>query len=335
MPVAVMEQRRTARWTIALAAACLLLAACGADERSAVPPPLRVGIDLWPGFFPIAIAQQQGLLAQRGVEVEVHLASDTDALSGEFAAGNHDIIGVALGDAITLSRIQPDVVVLLVTDESTGGDVVMRRQGFVDDGRSPLRIGTNIGGFGELFLQTYVERAGLNPARMVWSDIDAWQVPQALRDGSLDFAHTWQPYTITALADGATTVFTSAETPGLIPSVYLTTRAVMETREAELRLMTEAWFEASAWWRNNPDSGNAIAAAALKLDPKSVSLQGVRPYTQADNRAAMTGGPAAPLAKLIDQYSTFFVERGSLSTPPQATRMLHPELFEPTAVKAE
>jgi NitT/TauT family transport system substrate-binding protein len=334
MPLAVLGQGRLGRWVTALATACLLLVACGSD-KPATPPPLRVGIDVWPGYYPIAIAQQQGLLAKRGVDVSVYSTQDTNALLAEFAAGKHDIVGVALGDAITLSRVRPDVVVLMITDESAGGDEVLQRADFVDDGVSPIRVGTNMGGFGELFLRTYVERQGIDPKRLVWIDTDGSQVPEALASSALDVGHTWQPYTTQSKERGAKTLFSSMDTPGLILDVYLTTRPVMETRGKELQQLTEAWFEAAEWWKANPSQGDSVAAAALKIDPTTVSLQGVRLYTLDDNHAATTGGPAAPLAKLIDRYSDFFVERGSLSTPPEAMRMMHPELFEPQAGNAE
>ncbi len=335
MPLAVLGQGRLWRCAIALAAACVLLAACGDRGKEAAPTPLRVGIDVWPGYYPIAIAQQQGFLAKRGVDVSVYSTQDTNALLAEFAAGKHDIIGVALGDAITLSRVRPDVVVLMITDESAGGDEVLQRADFVDDGASLVRVGTNMGGFGELFLRTYVERQGLDPKRLVWIDTDGSQVPEALARGALDIGHTWQPYTKQSRERGAKTLFSSVDTPGLILDVYLTTRPVVETRGEELQKLTDAWFEAAEWWKANPAQGDAVAAAALKIDPTTVSLQGVRLYTRDDNHAATTGGPAAPLAKLIDRYSAFFIERGSLSTPPEAMRMMHPELFEPRPENVE
>ena len=73
MLLAVLGQGRPARWVTALAAVCVLLVACddGGGKSEAAVPPLRVGIDVWPGYYPIVIAQQQGLLAKRGVDVRV------------------------------------------------------------------------------------------------------------------------------------------------------------------------------------------------------------------------------------------------------------------------
>ncbi len=174
---------------------------------------------------------------------------------------------MALGDAITLSRVRPDVVVLMITDESAGGDEVLQRADFVDDGVSPIRMGTNIGGFGELFLRTYVERQGLNQERLAWVDTDGSQIPEALFSGAVDIGHTWQPYTTQSKERGAKTLFSSTDTPGLILDVYLTTRPVVDSRGGELQQLTEAWFEAAEWWKANPAQGDAVAAAALKIDP--------------------------------------------------------------------
>lgn len=50
-----------------------LMAACGA---AAVPastnPPLRIAVNLWPGLYPAAIAQEQGFFEKHNVPVEIH-----------------------------------------------------------------------------------------------------------------------------------------------------------------------------------------------------------------------------------------------------------------------
>ncbi len=315
----------------AAALMALLLCACGTAEAPAAPVALRLGMDLWAGYFPAVIAERTGLMAAEGVALDVVPSRDTNGLIAEFAAGRYDLIAVSLGDAITLTRSRPDVVVLLVADESAGGDQLLRAPGVAADAPPPRRYGTNLGGFGELFIRAWHEREGIAPGDVIWTNVDASDVPAALAEGRIDFGHTWQPYADQAAAAGATRVFSSADTPGLILDVVLATRAGLQRQPEAYRGFVRAWFAAERRWRDDPAAGNADAAVALGLDPAQVSLEGVKLYTLEDNRQAMAGGRDAPLASLIDRYAGFFVQRGSLSTPPDAEAMFDPTLLPDAA----
>lgn len=305
----------------------LLLCACGTADTPRTPTPLRLGMDLWAGYFPAVIAEREGLMAAEGVALEVVPSRDTNGLIADFAGGKYDLIAVSLGDAILLTKNRPDVVVLLVADESSGGDQLLRAPGAEIDRSVPPRFGTNLGGFGELFIRAWLAREGIAPGDVAWTDVDASEVPAAIADGRIDFGHTWQPYADEVLAAGAASVFSSAETPGLILDVVLATRVGLARDPEAYRAFARAWFAAERRWRDDPGSGNAAAAAALGLDPATVSLAGIKPYSLDDNRHAMAGGADSPLASLITRYSAFFVERGSLSTPPDPAAMLDPSLL--------
>lgn len=315
----------------ALALLAMFLCACGTGDAPRAPTPLRLGMDLWAGYFPAVIAKREGLMAAEGVDLDVVPTRDTNGLIAEFAAGHYDLIAVSLGDAITLSKSRPDVVVLLIADESAGGDQLLRGPAAGAASTAPPRLGTNLGGFGELFIRAWLEREGIAPGDVVWANVDASDVPTALAEGRIDFGHTWEPYASEAAAAGAAPVFSSADTPGLILDVVLATRAGLERDPEAYRGFVRAWFAAERRWRADPATGNAVAAAALGIDPATVSLAGVKLYSLDDNRHAMAGGADSPLASLIERYSTFFVERGSLSTPPDPAMMLDPALLPEAA----
>lgn len=315
----------------AIALLAVLLCACGTADAPSTPTPMRLGMDLWAGYFPAVIAEREGLMAAEGVDLEVVATRDTNGLIAEFAAGKYDLIAVSLGDAITLSRSRPDVMVLLVADESAGGDQLLRAPAAGTDPAAPPRFGTNLGGFGELFIRAWLERERIAPGDVVWANVDASDVPAALAEGRIDFGHTWQPYADQAVAAGATPIFSSADTPGLILDVVLATRTGMERHPEAYRGFVRAWFEAERRWRAEPAAGNAAAAAALGLDAAAVSLAGVKLYSLDDNRHAMAGGADSPLASLIERYAAFFIERGSLSTPPDPATMFDPGVLPEAA----
>lgn len=311
------------RWTAA--ALALLLAACAAPPSE--PTPLRLGIQVWPGYFPAILAEQQGLMAEHGVALDWMPVDDTKTLIAGFAAGRYDLITVSLGDAIVLRRSRPDVLLLLLANESSGGDQLLRAPGLAADAPGPWRYGTSLGGFGELFIQAWLNQQGIDPRQVIWADINAAEMPAALREGRVDYGHTWQPFVNQAVADGATPVFTSAQTPGLIVDVVLTSRAVQERHPEALRGFAQAWFIAAERWRAEPDAGKAAVAKALDLDPADISLAGIQLFRLADNHRLMAGGDNAELAALIRRYRDFFVEHRGFHTPLVATTMFDARLL--------
>ncbi len=307
-----------------------LLVAAAAPGCSPAPPPpaelrtLRLVMDFWPGYYPAVLADELGYLREEGLALALETPSDTDAMLTEFAAGRHDLVGTALGDLIVLTRTRADIRVLLIADESTGGDALLARPG-LDDATRPLRVGTNIGGFGELFLEEAWRTLGLGPEDIRLLEVEGADVPAALAAGTIDLGHTWEPYVSEAEALGAVRRFDSTATPGLIPDVIATTAELARERPGDLRAFNRAWFRASAWWAANPEAGNALLERRLGLAPGSVSTKGVSLVGLEDNRRQQAG----PLAGVIDRYSAFFVRSGVLLATPDARAMPLPELLPP------
>ncbi|HEY1013053.1 MAG TPA: ABC transporter substrate-binding protein [Herpetosiphonaceae bacterium] len=314
----------------------LLLAGCGAqsadplagDSRAAGAPaaPLRFGYDLWPGYYPALIARDQGYFTQAGVEVEAIHPERTDSMMADFAAGKYDAIAVALGDLISLSQTYPDLQIVLVSDESAGGDAVIAAPGIGGvAGLRGKRIGVNQGGFGELFVTTMLADHGLTPADVTLIDMDAADLPARLAAGEIDAGHSWEPYVTEAVSGGGKLLFSSAQTPGLIPDAVAFRGAVARERPAAVRAFVAGWFEAVQFWQANPLEGTAVAARALQLKPEEISLKGIHLLTAADNRALFQRGETtASLYHTTRLYGDFFARIGAIRTPPDPEKLLNP-----------
>lgn len=311
------------------AAAALGLAACGRpSEPDTAPAPLRLAMDLWPGYYPAVLADELGYLAEAQVQVRFSFPANTDSMIADFAAGHVDIIAVAMGDLINATHGRAAVQVFLVTDESAGGDAVLVRQGVDLKGKGRLLLATNLGGFGELLMREFVQRMGLDPHRVAWINADAADVPRLLAAGDVDIGHTWEPYASEAEAGGAVRLFSSADTPGLIPDVLAASRATVERRQAEIKRFSAAWLRAVDWWLDHVDEGAQRVARRLQRDAGKISLKGVRLMRQADNRRLLgAGGQAAELAAVVKRYSAFFLDRGALARPVEPADLLRGDLL--------
>lgn len=319
------------RLTLRVLLALLVLLA-GCDRAPDLPPPqarstppLRLAVDRWPGYYPAVLAEELGYFADAGVDVQLEFPENTDHMLAEFAAGGFDMVGVALGDLITLTRSRPDVGVLLVSDVSAGGDALLVRSGFGLDGVHSVRIGTNLGGFGELFVRELLPRLQLDPQRIEWINIDASDVPEALVRGEIDLGHCWEPYVRHAEQAGASRVASSLDTPGLIPDVVAATRHAAEHRGEALRAFNVAWFRAVAYWKANPLDAQRRIEHRLALAPGAAALDGIALQDAGENRLLFgADGDEAGLVAVIDRYSRFFVAHGRLLEPVQASEMLLP-----------
>lgn len=304
------------------------LAGCRKAEPAAVAP-LRVAIDLWPGYYPLVIAEEKGYLAAEGVAVDLTIPQDTHRMIAEFAANQLDLICVSMGDIVLTTRVRPDIRMILCSDESAGGDQLLARVELAG-GQNLVgaRIGTTLGGFGELFVRRFLAREDLRRDDVVMIDADAAEVPGMLERGELDIGHTWEPYAGQARAMGFVPVFTSLDTPGAILDGLITHDTVLRRREAEVRGLVRAWFKAVDWWREHEAEGCALVEARLKLEPGSVSLEGIHLLDREENQRVFDLTALQGLRRATEDYVEFFVSRGLLGHRILPQELLSPQFLE-------
>lgn len=328
VPVDPSRRQALARCSVAAATAWAGLSGCDRQPAADAPAqPLRLAMDLWPGYYPALLADEHGWLAQAKVQLSVSFPGNTDRMVADFAAGRHDMVAVSLGDLINTTRGHSSVQVVLVADESAGGDVVLARRGLAS-ASDALRVATNLGGFGELFLRDFAARQQLDTTRWVWVNADAAEVPSLLAHGLADLGHTWEPYVSQAVAEGARPLFSSAQTPGLITDVLAVTHATLERRAPLLRAFVAAWLRAVDWWMANPTEAARMIARRIQVPEASVTLKGVRLMSLQDNRRLLGApGQVAALTPVVGRYSDFFLSRGALARPVNAPSFLRPDLL--------
>ncbi|MCB1050213.1 MAG: ABC transporter substrate-binding protein [Acidobacteria bacterium] len=279
-------------------------------------PPLVVAIDLWPGYYPVLLAKDLGYFEQANLAVDIRIPENTDRMLGEFDAGINDIIAVALGDLVPLTREGSHFKVILVSDESTGDAVVslkpLPEQPSDFEG---LRIATNLSGFGELFLLEMLRHYGVEMGRITLVNSEASQIPAGLEAQFFDAGHTWQPYVSLVLDAGGVQWFSSRQAPGLILDVVAVNDRVLKSRPDDIRKFTAAWLKALDWWQSNPEAGWQKIDAILgeRAGPHfsdACILQDLNA-----NRERFEGEGPGSLTHSVQKFSSFFLDRGTLSKP--------------------
>ena len=314
------------RPTLLAIAMALLLPQCSPPPAATANKPLRIGIDLWAGYYPLVLAEDLGYLKAANVAVKIVTPQNTGRMLAEFAARDYDAVCVSLADVIPVTRAVPDLRIVLISDESTGGDQILARKEIT--GAADLRgkkIGTRLGGYGELFVRRMLSKHGVSMGEVELVDADAAKVPEMLGRGDIDLGHTWGPYAGEAMRRGMQAMFTSKETPSLVLDGMVFRGDTVERRPDEVRALVHAWFRAVQWWKANPAEGDLRIEKRMNLPPGEARPVGIKILCAAENLALMqaTDGPP-PLAVTLRDCIDCFVARGSLLQRPDPLMMLKP-----------
>ena len=291
------------------AATGLGLIGCRAEPPPATLVDLRMACDPWCGYYVAVLAEADGDFAREGLRVSMERSTTTDRMLAEFHAGRFDLVGASLGDFIPMAARGRDLGIVLSSDESSGADKVFRRRDFDPATSDRLRMGTDLNGFGEVFMREFLAQAGLGDREVQWLHVDAADVGRALDDGQIDFGNCWEPYASAITAAGHAEVFDSSRTPALVTQVLVAKRALIEGQPEALRGFCRAWFTAADRWLADPAGVGRRVEGLLGLVPGEGSLAGIRLHTREDNDRLLRG-PSPAIVPVMQRYAEFHASRG-------------------------
>jgi NitT/TauT family transport system substrate-binding protein len=311
----------------------LVVSACGS------PPPasaskITLGFSAWPGWLPWQVAQEQGLFAKNGIDVELrYFDSYTDSLNA-LSTGAIDANSQTLNDTIVSVSTGVQQTVVLANDTSTGNDQIIARSGVT----SVADLKGKKVAVEEGTVDHYLLLLALKKARIAAGDV---QLVSTLTDsaaaafaaGHVDAVAAFAPHTTTALTlPGSSSVTSSADFPSSIPD-HLVVRSDLARADPDtVQRLVDTWFDTIAWIKRNPD-----AAVHIMAERSSVSPQAYRSYeagttflTREQNQAMFTpGGTPEHLDHQARLIADFMQASGLTETEPALTG-----LFDDRFVKA-
>lgn len=323
-------------FTLILTASLFLGACGGGSQATPVRPPLKVAWVLWGGWYPIVIAQQQGLFEKHGVQVEPVFYQIYSDIPSDFASGKVDGGFFALFDILPLeshakiAASQASDRVVMMTDDSEGADAILAGPGIASvadlKGR---RLGVKIGSYAEVLIARMLENNGLTSRDVQFVNVDPENALGALASGTVDAAHSYEPFVSLTKAQGYRVIYSSADAPGVIPNVLAFRGDVLRDRPEDVRAFIAAWFEAQDYWLANRTEGDALIAAATGQKPKDISLVGIKIQNQADNLNAFRPGQDLTSLYFTTQFSLdFLVKSGAVSSAPDVNNLLDPSFLK-------
>ncbi|HET7487388.1 MAG TPA: ABC transporter substrate-binding protein [Acidimicrobiales bacterium] len=328
---------RTTRVLAALAVCAALVAgACGSDKTtsgagaSSKATTVKLGFSAWPGWFPLQVAEEQGLFAKAGLDVKLtYFESYTDSINA-LNAGKLDANAQTLNDTVSAIAAGSPEQVVLVNDNSTGNDQIIAKPGIasVADLKGK-KIGVEEGTVDHFLLLLGLEKAGLKPGDVEIQPLATDAAASAFAAGQLDAAGVFAPFTTKALElPGSKALFTSADFPGAIPDHIVFRRPFVAAHPAEVQKLVNAWFDTLAWIAANKDQADAIMAkrAGVSTADYAAYDKGTRIFSLAENKAAFEpGSDMAHLDYAASSMATFLLDSKLIDTKPDLSGLLEPK----------
>ncbi len=299
-----MEKKRWRKSMVLTLAVTLLLAvivsACGSTEseseskETAKGEPIKIAYSPWPGWFFWDLVQEKGFFEKHGVDVELKwFPVYSDSLAA-LSTGQVDANSQTLSDTIAPLSKGIDLKVVLVNDNSNGGDAIVTKPDVqsVKDLKGKT-VATELGTVDHFLLLTALEQNGMTEKDIDYINMTVNDAGPAFITGKVEAAVLWEPFQSKAVKEGKGKVlFSSKDTPGLIPDLLVFKEETVSKRAADVQKIVDAWFDALAWFEQNPDEAIEIMAKKAEITPEEfkVSLDSIKLFSVDDNIKAFEKG---------------------------------------------
>lgn len=283
---------------LALAIALVPAAGCGNSGGSgSSKAPLKIAHSPWLGWFFWFVVEEKGFFEKHGVDVDlVWFPVYSDSLQA-LATGQVDANSQTMSDTIAPLSRGIKLRAVLVNDNSYGGDAIVVRPEIngIEDLRGKT-VATELGTVDHFLLLTALAQHGMTEKDINFVNMTVNDAGPAFIGGKTDAAVLWEPFQSMAVKDGGgKVIFSSRDTPGLIPDLLVFREEVVESRADDIQKVIAAWFDAMDWYMEsdaNRQEGIEIMALHAEQTPEEfgAALEGVKLFTLEDNLKAFEPG---------------------------------------------
>lgn len=321
--------RRLASLVVLAAVAAAVVPGCGRRE------PLRIGLNAFPSYEFLYLADVQGFYREEGLDPRVFEFGSLSDTRRAYERGQLDVMGGTVIEALVVrdqSSRSPQIV--RVIDYSHGADVLLAQPWITSAAAlRGARVGVELAALPVYVLGRGLEALGLQVADIRTSSTDQTTMEDAFRRGELDALVTYPPASLKLMRDlETTTLFSSADVPGEILDVLLVEAETARLRASDIAAMLRAHDRAREFAREHPAEAHAIMAvregittaefaASLKDGIVLVEAGGQAPYfgargrlpgiiERAERLLRDTGQVHRP-SRTADLVSEAFLERGA------------------------
>lgn len=227
---------------------------------------LTIGYSAWPGWFPLAVAEKQGMFKDAGLEVDLKYFVDYTASLDALVAEQVDVNAQTLNDTIFAVSSGAKQKIVVVNDNSTGNDQIICDASIktVEDMKGK-KVAAEAGVVDHFLLLQGLEKNGMTEKDIDFQGVKTDAAAAAFEAGQFDCVGVFAPFTVQALKrSGSHAVFTSKDFPGVIPDHLVATEAAAGRAE-DMTKLVKAWYATLAWIKANPADATKIMAEAAQV----------------------------------------------------------------------
>jgi ABC-type nitrate/sulfonate/bicarbonate transport system substrate-binding protein len=272
---------RRRRGLLAAAAAAVLVVGLVAAAnwprlgRTAPPERLRLALASTPHAALLHLAAAKGFFEDEGLAITLIPVSHGKAALDLLSRGDTDLAAAAEVPFVIAvlqgERFEIAASMLGVSNEMA---VVARRDRAIARPSDLLgkRVGVTLGTSGEYFLWAFLIRHQLPPDGVTLVDLPPGRIAEALAQGRIDAASTWQPVRLNAeSALGAQAVSFTAPAAYTVTHVVVGGADYLRAHPTATRRLVRALVRAEQFNRSEPEAALALAAQRLKLEPAALT----------------------------------------------------------------
>ncbi|MCR5494007.1 MAG: ABC transporter substrate-binding protein [Treponema sp.] len=307
---------------------CLLMTACTKKEKKQVESPkgtesnpFILGVSPMSGWYGWYGIEGCGLFKRNDVSVKIQFFPVySDSLTA-FYSGKLDGICIAASDAIAPYNEEVDFKIVLVNDNSYGADglVVHSDVKAISDlkGKS---VSTEVGTLEHMFLLKILEDNGMTIDDVNFSNMTINDAGPAFIADSVDAAVLWEPTLSTAIAAGGRLLYSTKETPGLIPDTLAVNSKLIAQNPELIQKIVDSWFDGVNMLKAR-DEAMILAVckgAELSKDEYIVMLDGVTLFDKSMNQQTFKNGDDyTSLPYTLQKSAEFLKSTGMIDKVPE------------------
>lgn len=300
----------------------ILLSSCASKPQEE----LRISSLLWPGYEPLVLAEKLGYFQNAPIKILDYL-SNTDAIA---AFKNHSLEAGAftLDETLQLLADGVDVQIVLIMDTSDGGDVILANpdiQSVSDLKGRPVAVESSA--VGAYVLQRALELNGLTLDDIEVVSTHAMEQQQAFKSGEIVAAVTFDPYRAELIQTGKHSIFNSKSIPNEVIDVLVVRSDVVDHNPKVIRQLTQGWFKALAFQKENPKKAAEYALPRYKVSTQEYlkSLSGLK-FTSLEENKALLNSQQSPLYQLEPKLKKTLFSLGLVNQVDHDTLLLSKHL---------
>ena len=224
---------------------------------------LKISHSEWPGYEYLNLAVSKGFAP--GAEI-VSLKDQSEVVRS-YLRGDLDIVQLTTVDLLDICSKQPVKcpVIVLVLDESVGGDQIMTLEINSVSNLLGAKVAVAANSFGPFVLEQALKSVDLSIDDVRMMPMLVSEMPSALSSGQIDAAVLYPPNSEKVRSFGGKTIFDSSEIPGQILDVLAVSPSVYSSRREDVSLIVSGWFKAHQYALNHETAANTFMTSSLNL----------------------------------------------------------------------